>query len=74
VTYQQVVVQNRGIYPVAIKYGAGADSTGANGEIILAAGFVENDGTGGVLNVDGYLGAITAAADNLSKVSVVVIQ
>jgi hypothetical protein len=74
VTYRQVVVQNRSIYPVAIKYGAGADRTGLNGEIFLAAGYVENDGTGGVLNVDGYLGAITAASDNRAIISVVVIQ
>lgn len=74
VTYRQVVIQNRGIYPVAIKYGSGAAISCANGEIVLAAGYTVNDGTGGVLNVDGYIGAITAASANLSNVSVVVIQ
>lgn len=74
VTYRQVVIQNRSIYPVAVKYGTGAAISCANGELVLAAGYVSNDGTGGVLTVEGYLGAITAACADVANISVVVVQ
>lgn len=74
VLYREIVIQNRGIYPVFIRYGAGADSTAANGELVLAGGYLPDDGTGGTLNVDGWLGSLTAAATAASNLSVVILQ
>lgn len=72
--YREIVIQNRGIYPVFILYGSGANVSAANGELVLAAGFLPDDGTSATLNVDGYMGAITAASSAACNLSVIVLQ
>lgn len=59
-----VLIQNTGTQPIWIRFAASPSSSGANGEIALAAGSVTGDGQGGVLPIDGYRGAIYAASSS----------
>lgn len=72
--YREVIIQNRSDEPVFILCGNGANVAAANGEVILSGGFVDNDGTAGVMNVDSYTGIITAACAASADLSILIIQ
>lgn len=74
IVYRDVQIQNLGTVPVFIRLASGADNTGANGEFVLSAGGVANDGSGGVYRVSGWLGVITGASTSSTAVSVTVID
>lgn len=74
VRYREIQIQNLGTSPLFLRLNSGAANTGANGEIVLNAGAVANDGTGGVYRIAGYNGPITGASASSVVASVVVLN
>ena len=54
-----LTVQNLGTVPVYVKLGATATTSTGGFSYILAAGGAANDGTGGGVNISGYVGTIS---------------
>lgn len=72
-TYRCVRIQNTGNEHVYLKLGTGAVNTGAGGEIVLHKSGGSYHGDGGVYDVCGYQGVITAASTGATNVSVTVL-
>ena len=54
-----LTVQNLGTVPVYVKLGATATTSTGGFSYIVPAGGAANDGTGGTLNISGYVGTIS---------------
>ena len=54
-----LTVQNLGTVPVYVKLGATATTSTGGFRYIVPAGGAANDGTGGTLNISGYVGTIS---------------
>jgi len=74
VRYREIQIQNLGTAALFLRLGSGAANTGANGEIVLNAGSVANDGAGGVYRIAGFNGAVTGASASSVVASVVVLN
>jgi hypothetical protein len=54
-----LTVQNLGVVPVYVKLGATATASTGGFSYILAACGAANDGTGGTVNISGYVGTVS---------------
>jgi hypothetical protein len=54
-----LTVQNLGVVPVYVKLGADATTATGHFSYILSACGAANDGTGGTINISGYVGTVS---------------
>ena len=59
VSPHHLTVQNLGVVPVYVKIGATATTGTGHFSYILSACGAANDGTGGTINISGYVGTIS---------------